>query len=190
MHQVKLCKPPSFIEDANSPQTSHIQCSGMRNNPVADTVMFYCMVENYNISATCNDTEGIFNCSASIANFSNDYHTTDSEKTKSCECGCESFDEGQTSKSTMSSDCDCTINNKACNFSEPEVTSDGMTIIKYGVTPDNSSSISTIVVVLGVLVGLLLVLLAIVTTGLLWVCWLLKRKGGLKFKFGSDQLIR
>ena len=45
----------------------------------------------------------------------------------------------------------------------------------------NCGNNSTIVAVLGAVVGLLLLLLVIVTSILVWICWLLKKRGEMKF---------
>ena len=58
--------------------------------------------------------------------------------------------------------------------SDPEVTSE----VKQQFNCGNNS---TIIAVLGAVVGLLLLLLVTVITILVWTCWLLKKRGGLKY---------
>lgn len=79
--------------------------------------------------------------------------------------------------------CESTCDNENKEPSDPEVTyTDSMTkASQLSRDTSTSNSSTTILVVLGALIGLLLVLLVMVTTGLLWTCWLLKRRGGIMF---------
>ena len=121
------------------------------------------------ISVDCDITDTSKKCNVSITNcnqYYNDYTTSATEKTM------------------MPEECKCNTDIGPSESSESELTSEGVTKIN-GLSTDSSSN-STIVAVLGALVGLLLVLLVIVTTGLVWTCWLLKKRGGLKLSSESQ----
>ena len=112
---------------------------------------FNCMVSLANFGDHCNTTDlelhcDISNCTFNSAaavssiNFSDQYNRTDLEKTITPECKCEP------------------------SISEPKVTSE----FGYELNFDTCSSDSTTVATLGAALGLLLMLLAIVTTGWVW----------------------
>ena len=102
------------------------------------------------INCDTTDANGTL-CTVSITNFCDQYYTT-----------------SVTEKMTVPKECTCNTDIGPSISSYSELTSDGVTIIN-GLSTGNSSN-STIIAVLGALVGLLLVLLVIVTTGLVWTC--------------------
>lgn len=110
----------------------------------------------------CNISNSTFNCMVSLANFGDHCNTTDLEL--HCDIS------------------NCTFNSAAAvsstNFSNQYNTTD----LEKTKTP-NCSSDSTTVVTLGAALGLLLMLLAIVTTGWVWTyCWSVRGR-----KMNSDK---
>ena len=95
---------------------------------------------------------------------------------------------------TKSKDCSCgpdSHNQQICK-SEPTT---GSMIINNGFSTSNSSNSTALplanstelaLAALGAIVGLLLVLLITVSTVLAWTCWLLKRRGGMKFNTENE----
>ena len=145
----------------------------IHNSPDMNPLSLICVDAEGSDGSICVDCDTIdandtSMCTVSIMNFCNQYYTTSA-----------------TEKMTMPEKCICDTDNGPCDEScKSESTSENVTIIN-GFSFSNSSN-STIVAALGALVTLLLVLLVIVTTCLAWTCWLLKKRGGVKFSSESQ----
>ena len=117
------------------------------------------------ISIVCEEDNGMSKCNVSIMDtrFCDDFYPTST-----------------TAKPTTPEECKCNTNSEYYGNSESEATSISVVTNNSGLS--NSQSFESIIAaILGALVGLLLVLLVIVTSILVWTCWLLKKRGEMKY---------